>query len=152
MSKYDLNLKLKVAKEYELGNSANDLSKKYNIKTATIENWIQQYKSFGEEGLKKSMSKTKYSGEFKLSVIQYRQIHGLSYRETAEHFNIKNGSIIANWQRAYQEKGIDGLFSKVGRPRKSGESNVKIKNPRNLKNNRIRKRRIDSIKTREYVS
>ena len=68
MSKYDLNLQLKVAKEYELGNSANDLSKKYNIKTATIENWIQQYKSFGEEGLKKSMSKTKYSGEFKLSV------------------------------------------------------------------------------------
>ena len=44
-------------------------------------------------------NKTKFTSEFKLSVIQYRQINNVSYRETAEYFGIANGSIICNWQK-----------------------------------------------------
>lgn len=119
--------------ENEKGYGNGYLSKKYHIPCATIKNWITQYKSFGEDGLRKSMSKTKYSGEFKFSVLQYRQIHGLSYRETAEHFEIKNGSTIANWQRAYDNQGINGLFSKAGRPKKTGESSMKNKDVQEFK-------------------
>ena len=133
MAKYDFNFKLKIVRENELGYGRYYLSEKYNVKEGTIRNWIEQYKSFGEDGLKKSMSKTKYSGEFKLSVLQYRKIHRLSYRETADHFKIRNGSIIANWQRIYDEKGIDGLFSKIGRPKKSGESKVENKETKEFK-------------------
>ncbi len=125
MSKYNFNLRLEVIKEHEKGYGSSYLSKKYHIKQATIENWIFQYRNHGEEGLKKSMSKIKYSGEFKLSVIQYRQIYGLSYNETAAHFGIKNASTIANWQRSYEEQGADALFSTIGRPKKLGESKLK---------------------------
>src|SRR5699024_8395219 len=63
----------------------------------------------GEAGIENSLSKTKYSGEFKLSVLNYRHIHQVSYREVAEHFGIKQGSTIANRQRAYDTQGFEGL-------------------------------------------
>lgn len=43
---------------------------KYRLKKSTIKNWIIQFKLYEEEGLRKSMSKTKYTGEFKLSVLK----------------------------------------------------------------------------------
>ena len=51
----------------------------------------------------------KYTSEFKLSVIQYRQINNTSLRETAEHFNLVNGSMVYRWEKAYQERGLSGL-------------------------------------------
>lgn len=79
---------------------------------------------YGENGLKKSMSKTNYSGEFKLSVLKYRQNHELSYKETAKHFAIKNHSIIANWKKKYEEEGFEGLCGTVGRPKKNGDTDM----------------------------
>lgn len=129
MEKNDYELKLKIVREKEEGYGSKYLSKKYNIKLRTIKNWINQYQMFGEDGLKKSMSKTNYSGEFKLSVLKYRQNHELSYRQTAEHFGIKNPSTIANWKRTYEEKGFDALYVSAGRPRKNGDSSM----PKNTK-------------------
>lgn len=63
------------------------------------------------------MTKTLYSGEFKLRVIQYRHINKCSYRETANHFEIDNPSMIANWQRKYLEEGFEGLNKFIGRPK-----------------------------------
>lgn len=124
MAKYDYHLKLKIVKENELGYGYKYLSKKYNISRNTIQNWCQQYTDQGEESLKKSLSKTNYSGEFKLTVLTYRHTNKLSYRQTAEHFNIKNPSTIANWQRKYNEEGFEGLTGNVGRPSKSGDKNM----------------------------
>ncbi|WP_262361897.1 helix-turn-helix domain-containing protein [Peptoniphilus obesi] len=56
--------------------------------------------------------------EFKLSVIQYRQINNTSLRETAEHFNIVNGSTVYRWEKNYQERGLSGLEDNRGRPKK----------------------------------
>lgn len=124
MSKYDYEFKLMIVRENLDGYGQKYLSKKYSLKDSTIEKWISQYKMYGEEGLKKSMSKTTYTGEFKLSVLKYRQNYQLSYSETAKKFNIKNSSTIANWQRTYLEKGFGGLCGSVGRPRKSEDSNM----------------------------
>ena len=124
MKKITYEEKLKIVKEYQEGYGGGYLSKKYNINKGRIERWIQSYKVLGEEGLKKSMTDNSYSGEFKLSVLEYRQINGLSYQETAEYFKIKHPSTIACWQRQYKEKGFEGLCGKKGRPKKLGDSNM----------------------------
>lgn len=124
MGKYSYELKVQIVKENLEGFGFKYLGEKYKIPRDTIKNWCIQYSAYGEEGIKKSMSKTKYTGEFKLSVLNYRKVHNLSYRETAEHFGIKNLATISNWQRAYDEEGLDGLFKSIGRPNKSGGSNM----------------------------
>ena len=124
MSKNNYELKLKIARENEVGYGYKYLSKKYSINRDTIENWLQQYKMYGPEGLKKSMFKSDYSGEFKLSVLKYRQNHELTYRETAEHFGIKNPSTIANWNRIYKEEGFESLCAAVGRSKEKGDSDM----------------------------
>lgn len=118
MSKYNFEFKLKLVRENKEGYGRGFLSKKYGVKDSTIKSWIGQYKMYGEDGLRKSMSKTKYTGEFKLSVIKYRQYHQLTYAETAEHFKINNPSIVANWKRKYEEDGFKGLNTPLGRPKK----------------------------------
>lgn len=124
MKKITYEEKIKIVKENQEGYGQIYLSKKYGISKDTIRNWIQSYGMFGEEGLKKSIKNSSYSGEFKLSVIEYRKINGLSYKETAEHFKIKQPSTIAVWQRKYKEKGFEGLCGKKGRPKKLGDSNM----------------------------
>lgn len=124
MKKITYEEKLKIVKENQEGYGREYLSKKYGINEALIRSWIDSYKVLGEEGLKKSITHNSYSGEFKLSVLEYRQINGLSYRETAEHFKIKHASTIVNWQRQYKEKGFEGLCGKIGRPKKLGDSDM----------------------------
>jgi len=124
MSKYNFEFKLKLVKENEKGFGRYFLSNKYAVKVSNIANWIRQYEMYGENGLRKSMSKTKYTGEFKLSVLKYKQDYELSYKETAVYFNINNPSIIANWKRKYEEEGFDGLNCTVGRPIKNEETTM----------------------------
>lgn len=123
-----------------MGVGYKSLSKKYEIKVSTIRNWCRQYQSFGIDGIRKTMQKTDFSGDFKLSVLRYRQQHELSYRETAQHFQIKNSATIANWNRVYREKGIAALSKPLGRPKKDGVSDMskkpeKPEKPRQLSKN-----------------
>ncbi|WP_412521676.1 helix-turn-helix domain-containing protein [Staphylococcus simulans] len=45
-------------------------------------------------------------------MLEYRLKHQLSYKETAEKFNIISSSVIAQWQKKFNEYGILGLKSK----------------------------------------
>lgn len=134
MGKYSYELKLEIVRENEDGYGAGYLARKYGLDDSTVKNWIQLYQDYGEDGLKKSMSKIKYTGEFKLYVLKYRQVNSLSYREAAEYFNIKNPSTIANWQRKYDSDGLDGLYGSVGSPNKLGDTDMAKKEtkPRDL--------------------
>lgn len=118
MSKYSFDFKLKVVEEYLRGEIGfTSLIRKYNISsTSLLRAWVNQYQQSGTEGLQREMSKAKFTGEFKLSVLKYRHENKLSYRETANHFKIKQGSTIANWQRAYDEEGFVGLDNTLRRP------------------------------------
>lgn len=130
MPKYRKEFKVKLVMEYLSGQSGGleMVAKKYNIPASTLENWIKKYNSGGFDNLSKKIKKDKFTSEFKLSVIQYRQINNLSYRETAEYFDISNGSVICNWERTYQERGLSGLEDNRGRPRKNmSKSNKKSK-------------------------
>lgn len=120
MPKYTKEFKIKLVLEYlsgEIG-GARKVADKYNIPKSTLELWINQYKFGGFNNLTKKLKNNKFTSEFKLSVIQYRQINNISFRQTAEHFNISNGSIICNWERAYRQRGLSGLEDNRGRPKK----------------------------------
>ncbi|NLM04096.1 MAG: transposase [Clostridiales bacterium] len=102
MSKYSFEFKLEVVKDYLNGETGGygTIAENHGVKSNNqVENWVKNYVEYGEEGLKRKSTKTFYSEEFKLRVLQYRQYHNCSYREAANHFGISNQATIANWQR-----------------------------------------------------
>lgn len=133
MPKYTKEFKIKLVLEYLSGQTGGQpaVANKYNIPDSTLENWINKYNSGGFDNLSKKLNNNKYTSEFKLSVIQYRQINNTSYRETAQHFDISNGSVICNWERAYRERGLSGLENNRGRPKK--DMSKADKKPKNQK-------------------
>ena len=52
----------------------------------------------------------KYSGEFKQMVVETMQQEHLSYRETAQRFEICNHHRVESWERIYLEEGPEGLY------------------------------------------
>ncbi|WP_099207798.1 helix-turn-helix domain-containing protein [Urinicoccus timonensis] len=130
MPKYTKEFKIKLVLEYLSGETGGreKVAKKYDIPDGTLKNWIEKYKSGGFDNLSKKLKNNKFTSEFKLSVIQYRQIKNTSLRETAEHFNLVNESIIYRWEKTYQERGLSGLEDNRGRPSKDmTKSNKKSK-------------------------
>ena len=120
MPKYTKEFKIKLVLEYLSGQTGGRpvIANKYSIPDSTLENWINKYNSGGFDSLSKKLKNNKYTSEFKLSVIQYRQINNTSLRETAEHFNLVNASMVYRWEKAYRERGLSGLGDNRGRPKK----------------------------------
>ena len=130
MPKYTKEFKIKLVLEYLSGKSGGQerVAKKYDIPRDTLREWIDKYKAGGFDNLSKKLKNNKYTSEFKLSVIQYRQINNTSLRETAEYFNLVNGSMVYRWEKAYQKHGLSGLEDNRGRPTKDmTKSNRKSK-------------------------
>lgn len=131
MPKYTKEFKIKLILEYLSGKSGGreSVAKKYGIPCSTMRNWVDKYNSGGFDNLSKKLKNNKYTSEFKLSVIQYRQINNTSLRETAEHFNLVNESIVYTWEKSYHKRGLSGLEDNRGRPKKDmTKSNKKPKN------------------------
>lgn len=129
MVKYNEEFKLKIVKEYETGALGYKLlARKYGIPDPSpIKKWVNLYTQYGEDGLKRKKTKESYSVHFKLDVLQFMKRTGASYQETANSFGIREFSIIANWNRAFNKEGLEGLKSKPkGRPSMS-------KQPKNKK-------------------
>ena len=150
MSKYDIKLKIKVIKEYEKNNiSQSELSKKYKIPQTTISNWIKWYIDNGIKGVSKKVKNKIYTSNFKLFVLQYRKTNNLTFRETAVKFDITNDSIIVNWQRKYDEYGLDGLNSKTKGRKPKMKKSIPIEQKKKKKFTRKRKRRTFKTKRRK---
>ena len=72
----------------------------------------------------KGVPRKKHTGEFKQRVVETMQREGLSYRETAQQFEVGNHSMVAQWERIYLEEGPEGLYierrgrNSKGRPQK----------------------------------
>ena len=130
MPKYTKEFKIKLVMEYLTGESGGyeNVAKKYDIPYSTMRNWIDKYKTGGFDELSKKSKNNRFTSEFKLSVIQYRQINNTTLRETAKHFNLANESIVYRWEKSYHEHGLSGLEDKRGRPKKyMTKSNKKSK-------------------------
>ena len=75
MPKYTKEFKIKLVLEYlsvQIGGRPA-IANKYNIPDSTLENWINKYNSGGFDNLSKKLNNNKFTSEFKLTVIQYRQ-------------------------------------------------------------------------------
>ena len=77
--------------------SYKDLAELYKIPSNTcIKEWVCNYNSLGDEGLKRSRKQKKYSFEKKISVIKLYLSSEISYQELAIQEGITNPSMIVN--------------------------------------------------------
>lgn len=117
MAKYTWEFKLEVVAEF-LSNheSTRSLARKYDMDESIVRNWIGNFKAFGINGLKPRHTATTYSTEFKLHALQLHLEDHLSYRQVANQIGLNNPRLIANWMRAFRERGISELSQRPGRP------------------------------------
>ena len=146
MSKYSLELKLKVVKycideHYGYRQAANH----FNIPSkVTIQNWVRKYKEHGVSGLNKNPKST-YSGDFKVNVIKYMHDNHLSCFETAIHFNLAGSERVEKWRRIYYEKGPQALYEK-----KCGHNNRNMSSKPKKEKNSVDNEK-DLLKELEYL-
>lgn len=125
---YSTELKLEIVQRYLKGDiGLKQLAEEYHVSSKScIQKWLALYREHGKEGL--CTTHGTYSGDFKVSVVEYMHTTGASMRQTAAHFNIPSMKSVSDWERIYYEEGKEALFeerrgraSKMGtkRPRKN---------------------------------
>jgi len=121
MSKHSEAFKRSVVEFYQTGGrGVRAVGRQFGVDHATVRKWVASYAAHGPLGLAKKSSH--YDAAFKLSVLQRMSEDGLSYRQTAALFDIRNRSSLADWERRYQTGGIDALSPRrKGRPRSMPE-------------------------------
>ena len=78
------------------------------------------------------MSKNrKYTGEFKVRVVETIKNENLSYTEALERFKIPSHSTILRWERIYLEEGKEALFEER-RGRSKATDGVRKGRPKKL--------------------
>lgn len=128
MAKYSLETKLKAVKDVlELNMSASAVAKSLNTVHAIIQRWVARYEEFGIDGL--SMKSGTYSGDFKVSVVEYIHENNVSLFRAATHFGIPSDATVGNWERIYWEDGPEALY-KDNRGRKCKMAKDKTEKPK----------------------
>ena len=108
-TKYSYELRREILRQYfEEQKSLSFLSNEYLIDEGTIRKWRDMYLCNGDKGIKPINNK--YSGKFKVDVLDYFYSHNMLLRETAAHFNIPSKSTITKWVSIYEEEGISCLY------------------------------------------
>lgn len=138
MARHSFEFKMKMVKEYLSGMGGYGfLCKQYGIPDKSqLRNWVENYKTFGEEGLQRSRKNRDYSFQFKKDAIELYLSTEISYRELAIELGITNPPLIAGWVRKFRAEGLEGLSKPKGRPpkmkndKKKKETNDKHPSPR----------------------
>lgn len=108
MIKYTEQFKLKVVKHYLKGPMGyGRLGAHYGVAAPHIRNWVAAYRLHGQDGLRRKV--TRYNAQFKLSVVQHMWDNGLSNRQAAAHFNVRNPTSVGIWDKLYREGGLAAL-------------------------------------------
>lgn len=138
MAKYSFEFKKQLVKEYLSGQGSFEyLAKLHGMPDKTpIQNWVQNYQSFGEESLLRSRQKKSYSFEKKLSIVELYLSSEISYDELAVQEGISNPAMIASWVKRVRAAGPDAL-----RPHKKGRKKTldkpKINNKPHVQDDRV---------------
>ena len=140
MAKYSFEFKKQLVSEYLSGRiGGNSLARKYGVNRSQLWRWINAYKEFGDEGLKRSRKKEKYSFEKKLFVVELYLSSEISYQELALQEGINNPSMISNWVNRFRIAGPDAL-----RPRKKGRKKTLSKLDNDKKNKSVEESSVDT--------
>jgi len=118
MSKYDEQFKRKVVKQYLSGRAGTEtLGQRHGISKSMVARWVARYRKHGLAGLRKKSSR--YTAQFKLSVLQQMWKEEWSYNQTSAWFDIRHPGQVGIWERQYHSGGLDALEPRPrGRPKK----------------------------------
>ena len=120
MAKYSFEFKLQIVNEYLSGGSGYwTLSARHGIDTRVIRRWVNNYKHFGEDGLRRSRGKQSYTFEFKRHVVELYLTSELSYQELALQVGMTNPAQITRWVLDYKVAGLDALKPKKKGPKRT---------------------------------
>ena len=141
MAKYSFEFKKKVVLAYLNGEGGyRYLSKTYGIPAQrSIEQWVHNYQTFGDEGLQRSRKNDIYSFEKKLSVVELYLSSEISYQDLALQEGITTPSIIVNWVNRFRVAGPDAL-----RPHKKGQKTTLDKSDNVMQSKPLEETSIDA--------
>ena len=103
MTKYSHEFQLRLVMEIESGQSIRAVARAHGISRRNLLRWLSMYQHGGIEQL--ISTKQHYSQEFKISAIEYRWQHHLSYRQAAAELGIPNEGTLYQWENRYLEFG-----------------------------------------------
>lgn len=127
MSKYSSEFKLEAVQYYLDGRGGFfAAAKHFGVNHELLRGWVKKYQQHGPEGLLKQ-NVSSYSGDFKLSVIEYMHSNHLSLSETAFQFRLANHNIVNKWERIYYEEGPQALYEERRGRRKNMSSKPRKK-------------------------
>ena len=116
MAKYSFELKKRIVQEHLEGKGGyRYLSEKHSVPRECIRQWIRNYNTNGDDGLKRSRKNEVYSFEYKLRMVELYLSSEFSYQELALQEGINNPAILVKWVNDFRIVGPDAL-----RPKKKG--------------------------------
>ena len=129
MAKYSFEFKKQIVHEYLSGKGgSNFLAQKHGVPQGKmVRNWINSYREFGDDGLRRSREKKNYSFEFKLHVVELYLSSEVSYQDLAASQGINNHAMISKWVNDFRIAGPDALRPKKKGRKKSLNSKEKVK-------------------------
>ena len=117
MAKYSHEVRIKVVKEIENGDSIKGTARKYGITKSVVKGWYRRYQQGGIEDL--IGIKQKYSADFKRNAVEYLLANDVSLDIAAATLGIPNQATLFVWKQRFLAEGFAGLEdTRKGRPAK----------------------------------
>ena len=125
LAKYRFEFKKHAVQSYLNGEGSYAfLAKKFGMPPGRdIRKWVNAYKAFGDEGLRRSRSYQKYTFDFKMSVVELYLSSEISYQDLALSVGITNPVTITKWVNDFRIAGPDALRTKKKGRKKASEEN-----------------------------
>ena len=141
MAKYSYEFKKQLVNEYLDGKGSYAyLARIYGMPDKTpIQNWVQNYKKWGDKGLKRSRQNNNYSFERKLAIVESYLSSEFSYDDLAIREGILNPGLIVRWVNEFRVAGPDAL-----RPRKKGRKKTLNKSNKDIVTPLVEEKTIDT--------
>ena len=105
---------IEIAKMIDENISVSKISLKFNYPTRTMYRLVNRYKKHGLNGILHQRTKTSFTPEEKLEIIN-KYYAGTSARSLAIEINVGD-SVVRNWIKKYEQLGYNGLIDNRGRP------------------------------------
>ena len=114
--KYSWEFKLECVNKYKNGEHINISGSPgfHHSFMKHVRDWVATYEELGVDGLKHSPTNKNWTPEKRFALVA-KVLAGSSIGFVARNAHINSGQLI-QWVRRYNEKGMDGLQCKKGRP------------------------------------
>ena len=108
MAKYDENDKLRIVMQCLREHyGQKEVARQHGVDESTVRQWVATYQHHGPQGLRKAYRRR--SAAFKREVLEHMWRNGLSIRQTAALFDVRERAAIGRWESQYHSGGLDAL-------------------------------------------